>query len=477
MEEHFWKEQGRKMTAVCLLLFIFLGAAVTVSGNSEKKKEGNLTYSGTVTKEMCDAQYWIHKCQNPDEVLLTREEIEALNEKIMKKQGTHMNDLSEYPDYYDGEELRSEWTNKEIPQKEFYRDGELMEDKEAYFSEIRRNILEAKVEKEQPVSHVICIRRTGMKVWPTDDELGYSPTDVDDELLNSVLLVNEPAVVLMTTADGRYCYTLSSSCSGWVKKSDLAFCKNKQEWNEVLNPDGEFLIITTDKIVLEDSNLEQSTRKTELTLGSRVNLVPDKELPSHISERGIWNNYVVYLPSKDANGYYVKRPALISQHENVSVGYLKLNQRNILNTAFECLGDRYGWGGMLGAMDCSLYTRSIFRCFGLELPRNTKWQNAIPTRHIDLSEQSDSQKKGELNLLPAGTLLFFTGHIMMYVGNEDGHYYVMNAAGSLADVSDGEEQKPMQRVYSVILNSLEVRRKSGNTWLRDVTDAIVPWEE
>lgn len=48
-----------------------------------------------------------------------------------------------------------------------------------------------------------------------------------------------------------------------------------------------------------------------------------------------WNNYVVYLPIKDAQGYYTKKAALISQHYSVSVGYLPLTERNILNTALK----------------------------------------------------------------------------------------------------------------------------------------------
>ena len=32
---------------------------------------------------------------------------------------------------------------------------------------------------------------------------------------------------------------------------------------------------------------------------------------------------------------------------DVSVGYLSLTNEEIIKQAFKCLGDRYGWGGML----------------------------------------------------------------------------------------------------------------------------------
>ena len=60
-----------------------------------------------------------------------------------------------------------------------------------------------------------------------------------------------------------------------------------------------------------------------------------------------------------------------------------MTENNILNVAFTCLGNAYGWGGMLGNMDCSMYTRYVYRCFGLEIPRNTTWQQKIPGKLVN----------------------------------------------------------------------------------------------
>ena len=70
-------------------------------------------------------------------------------------------------------------------------------------------------------------------------------------------------------------------------------------------------------------------------------------------------------------------------------GYLPLTQNNVLDVAFSCIGDEYGWGGMNGNMDCSLYTRNIYKCFGLELPRNTTWQEKVPEKYVNVSNMSD----------------------------------------------------------------------------------------
>ena len=39
-------------------------------------------------------------------------------------------------------------------------------------------------------------------------------------------------------------------------------------------------------------------------IGTTLKLVPKDDIPEEIAERGPWNNYVVYLPTRDENGNY-----------------------------------------------------------------------------------------------------------------------------------------------------------------------------
>lgn len=73
-------------------------------------------------------------------------------------------------------------------------------------------------------------------------------------------------------------------------------------------------------------------------------------------------------------------------------------------------------------------------------------------------------------MLPAGTLLGFPGHIMLYLGTRGGKAYVISAAGSFAsdDAFDGDYS-----VNGVSVNSLaDTRRRSGLTWLESLTGAL-----
>jgi hypothetical protein len=201
-------------------------------------------------------------------------------------------------------------------------------------------------------------------------------------------------------------------------------------------------------------------------------LVSKNDIPEQIAERYPWYSYTVYLPTRDANGKLKREFALISSHQDVHIGYPKLTVNNILTLAFSCLGDRYGWGGMLGAMDCSLYTRNIYRCFGLEIPRNTNWQANMSAYRKDLSQLDAKQKAAFIKTLTPGALIQFPGHITMYLGTVNGKSYVISDLGSLAE-STGDLN--IKSVYSVSINSLDVRRRSGKTWLEEATWAICPF--
>ena len=122
--------------------------------------------------------------------------------------------------------------------------------------------------------------------------------------------------------------------------------------------------------------------------------------------------------------------------------------------------------------DCSQYVRNVYKCFGMELPRNTAWQSAMPAEKYDLSEMEEDAKITLLDGLPAGAILFFKGHEMLYLGAANGKHYVVSAVSSMM-APDGESRL---RVRGVVINTLEgTLRANGNTWLKDLNLALIPW--
>ena len=242
-------------------------------------------------------------------------------------------------------------------------------------------------------------------------------------------------------------------------------------WKAPIGTD-DFLLVTCDEFTLSESYYAPATSNLKLTMGTTLKLVPDKEIPRNIAMRGSWNNYVVYIPTRDANGKMIKQISLVAQGKEVHEGYLTLTSGNIIKLAYSYLGDTYGWGGMLDSVDCSAYVRNIYKCFGLEMPRNTNWQREVPDTAIDLASLDDTAKTAAISSLIPGTPLYLPGHTMIYLGNVNGTCYVISAMGSASD-SVGPLDVTVQN--SVAITSLDVRRRNGNSWLTSITTAVQPW--
>jgi len=257
-----------------------------------------------------------------------------------------------------------------------------------------------------------------------------------------------------------------------VHAEDIALCRDKEEWMSAWQiPEDRVLVVTGGKFFLEKSNTSAEVSGRMLTMGTVLELAEEDEIGERVTNRSVYHNHVVWLPVREEDGSYTKELALISEHQPVHEGYLPLTTENILNTAFSMLGDAYGWGGMLDSNDCSGYLRDIYRCFGLELPRNTTWQAAMPVYKYDTKEMSIEEKKEILDTLPAGSLLYFNGHGMMYLGKEGDKYYVISSFSSMMD-ADGVTRR---RVRSVSVNTLDTLRANGHSWLEDIHTMTIPY--
>ena len=133
------------------------------------------------------------------------------------------------------------------------------------------------------------------------------------------------------------------------------------------------------------------------------------------------------------------------------------------------LGDRYGWGGMLDSRDCSSFVFEVYRCYGIQLPRNSSAQALIPCKTSDFSGMTTAERKLVLDELKPGSILHQPGHITLYLGKFNDRYYVINATGGFASV--GTSAPKSARIRTVVVNELEVRRANGTTWLDSLMKA------
>ena len=430
-----------------------------------------------VTGEMANPAFWTEGLINADEILADSADIRQRNAEIQATDACNMIDMLQIPESFDTSALyRNIWSSAfsdaaSVLRTEHYdRDNMLLSG--GRINRLLENIGDSAA-TETATRYGICVRRSDVVAIPSDliatDEEG--DTDYNFYQLSAVR-VNEPVAVKAVSRDGRYYFCDTECVSGWIRAEDIAICSDKAEWLEAWDiADEDAIVVTEGKLYLEDSNVNPVTSRVCLTMGTVLKKVSPEEYDSHVTGRLPVYNYAVWLPVRQADGSYSKTIALISQHYQISEGYLPLTVTNILTTAFNKLGDTYGWGSMLNSVDCSNYIRDIYKCFGLSLARNTVWQSAMPVLKYDVSEADDQTKEELLDQLLPGTVLYFSGHEMMYLGHKDHHYYVLSAVSRIQNPTGEGTVK----IRGVAINTLDVTRPNGKTWLESLDTLLVPY--
>jgi len=98
--------------------------------------------------------------------------------------------------------------------------------------------------------------------------------------------------------------------------------------------------------------------------------------------------------------------------------------RRVADYALQFVGNPYVWGGtsLTNGADCSGFTQSVYRHFGVNIPR-TSGEQAQYGREIPYEE------------MEPGDLICYSGHVSMYIG--DGR--IVRAASSKAGIKVGDD--------------------------------------
>lgn len=90
----------------------------------------------------------------------------------------------------------------------------------------------------------------------------------------------------------------------------------------------------------------------------------------------------------------------------------------------------------------------------------------MPVDRKDISGLDSDAKKTYIMERSAGTLLYFPGHVMMYLGEHEGTLYVLHNSTSPLQ-NDGTSRD----VYSCVIASLSLG-PDGNTYLDRLTGTV-----
>ncbi len=461
------KKNAVFMLALCLLVSL----ATPALGASE------VEYLPGVTEEMCSPEFWTAMMEDPDALLATAEDIARINRTALDTPGCNMHDLKGLPATFNGL-ARNESLPKGAAADAAYYLGWTYDSTGKKFTQedfdaIIANTVDPNATEEMPLGYGIAVNRALLVCFPYEGQILDDPADLDFDYQGLVgIRVNEPVAVFTTSADGKFYQVFTSTCSGWVRVEDIALCRSREEWLSAWDlPAEKRLVFCGDKLYTDYSKSSPETSCRLITMGTVLERMEEMDFGTLVTNRQPLHNYAVYLPIRNEDGGYGKVPALVNARGPFSEDYLPLTGRNLATVALVSLGDAYGWGATLNNEDCSSLNRTVFTCFGLDLPRNENWQRPLPMPEADVSDMSTEEKLAILDSAPLGTILNFPGHQMMYLGKAEGEYFVVSTVSSIMNPVTGKRQ----RTRDVQINTLELRRANGKTWLQALNSMYIPW--
>ncbi|MDO4952882.1 MAG: SH3 domain-containing protein [Synergistaceae bacterium] len=399
--------------------------------------------------KMKTAEYWISRIQNPDAVVMTPEEIQEFNGKILATPNTYCKNLLEYPETLPKERVLNAIGVERKLLPDNYVNGRPVT--QAFLNGVTEECNLDAVCDEMPVRYAFAAKNSMIKTVPTTKSSHKSPDDkLFDRYIESFVKIWEPLAVFHTSRSGKWCYVVSQNSDGWVRAEDLTFV-DKETMQKYLNMP--FIIVTGAKIY-PCSGL--TGERYEFQLGTRFPLAEDRN--TELNNIGSLSSYSVLLPGRDADGNFCEKKLLIPYSADVHEGFIPYTQKNLLKHLFKFLGEQYGWGGSFGQWDCSAMIHDVYSIFGFALPRNSGAQARIQGLSTDTRQMSDEQKCQLLATLPAGAILQMNGHVMLYLGTVNNKPYIFHETYSAFGHS-GALKKII--INCAVVSDMDIRRSDG----------------
>ncbi len=292
----------------------------------------------------------------------------------------------------------------------------------------------------------VVVRDSDVRAVPTNKPYYLSPKGYPfDRYQNSLIFQGTPVLITHFNTDKTYAHIQSSFVYGWIKVSDLAYMHNKDI--ELLTKLKNYVMPIRDKIPLYT---DYGDFYTDARVGELFALIPQSQSASQKPQK---KELKAYGFLRDAKGYATLQSVILDE-KDFFVFPKAFNSENMAYFIDTMLGQKYGWGGLLGNRDCSAFTRDSFANFGILLPRNSYAQSRYANNYVDLSSMKAKEKEDYIlkNATPFGTLIYLKGHIMLYLG-ERNHQAIV--AHSIWSVQTQKHFKTLShKIGGVVITSL-----------------------
>ncbi|WJJ01115.1 NlpC/P60 family protein [Helicobacter pylori] len=292
----------------------------------------------------------------------------------------------------------------------------------------------------------VVTRDSDVRAVPTNKPFYLSPKGYPfDRYQNSLIFQGTPVLITHFNTDKTYAHIQSSFVYGWIKVSDLAYMHDKDI--ELLTHLKDYVMPIKDKIPLYT---DYGDFYTNARVGELFALIPQSQKTPQKPQK---KELKAYGFLRDAKGYAILQ-SVILEEKDFFVFPKAFNSENMAYFIDTMLGQKYGWGGLLGNRDCSAFTRDSFANFGILLPRNSYTQSRYANNYVDLSSMKAKEKEDYIlkNATPFGTLIYLKGHIMLYLGT---HNHQAIVAHSIWSVQTQKHFKTLShKIGGVVITSL-----------------------
>jgi len=298
----------------------------------------------------------------------------------------------------------------------------------------------------------ITLQNTDMRVLPTSDaHLSASRNCVlpFDNMQNSATAADTPIYVSHIAKDKKWVLAETHFAKGWIPTRHIArvdadFMKR---WESA-----PYVVIVKDK-----TPIYKDKRKPFFyaQLGSFF---------PKVGEDGKALQILIAVTGKQGKAAIKK---ILVPKETAALKPLPLTATKMAEIANELMNEPYGWGGLGRRRDCSSTLMDIFAPFGIWLPRNSSHQAKETGVIVSLRELSPEEKEKTIlkQGIPYFTILWLKGHVMLYIGEQEGRVLVFHNFWSIR-TRDDSGKKGRQIVGRAAITTLqpgqELRQEEGS---------------
>ncbi|MFM7207978.1 MAG: SH3 domain-containing protein [Planctomycetaceae bacterium] len=364
-----------------------------------------------------DADSWIVRCPDAEQVLLDAAAVHALNRRMLAAEPS-INDLAVLPETMEGRRIAERiHALGSLPDRRLHAaDGTLVtaDDRRRWLAALSIDTIPANVEPR----YGLVVRRAAVRRFPTRERVLANPTDADiDAFQETAFFPGTPVAVVHATTAGDWRFVIGPTYAGWVSDDAIA-CGTR---DEVLGyADRCSRVVTAARVTTAFTSELPAVSQLVLDMGTTLPERHDWPAGSPVNGQSPAASVVVEVPIRGRAGRLEIVPALVPRAADTRAGPLPASRATVLRQAFRFLGERYGWGHDFEGRDCSGFVCDVYRSVGIVLPRNTRDQAVCPALAATpvAGDWPRERRLEALEALLPGDLVFTRRHVMMVVGRD-----------------------------------------------------------